>query len=200
MQLFFGAMACRAFELLYKPILFFALPFHSILPTAVAHGDICIVSAKQDLSTLGNNLSAFVDTGVYNRLFSAGADGFDLGNGIGNLKQSATPFKQVGKKIRAKSKAKHGYVKTVHDAAELVDLLSGEKLTFVGDDRMIPVVFFKCGVQIGVGEHLIGICLKSDARADLGGAVTVVQCGLDEPDAHAAFLIIEFCDQCVGGF
>ena len=176
-----GDLTWRFFE---QTALCFALLLHRILPTAVAHGNIGVVSSDQDLSALGDHLSVFIDACVDDRFLSAGADGFDLGDGICNLKQSAASFKQVREKVGTKPKAKHGYIKPIHDTAELVDLSGCEKLTFVGDDRMVVIICFKHGVQIGVGKYLIGGCFQPDAWADYGGTVAVIQCGLDQPQSE----------------
>ena len=68
----------------------------------MAHCNVGIVAADEDLSALGHHASLAVDAGVDDGLFAAGADGFDLGDGVGDLKESATallePSTMMGKK------------------------------------------------------------------------------------------------------
>ena len=65
----------------------FALPeADGVLPALVTHGHVAIVAAQQDLVTFGDHTTVFVHTGIDGGFGSAGANGFDLGNGVGNLK------------------------------------------------------------------------------------------------------------------
>ena len=55
-------------------------------PTLVAHSDVGVVSADEDLATGSDDVTVLVDTGIDGGFVTARADGFDFGNGVGNLK------------------------------------------------------------------------------------------------------------------
>ena len=81
---------------------------------------------------------------------------------------------------------------------ELLDLGGGEELTLVGDDH-VPTA--PLGVQrqdVILGPDHLRRGLQSDPGAQDGGPVPVVGGGLDEPDAHASLLVIEFGDEGLG--
>ena len=52
----------------------------------MAHSDVGVIAADEDLATGGNDVSVFVDTGIDGCFAAARADGFDFGNRVGNLK------------------------------------------------------------------------------------------------------------------
>lgn len=172
----------------------------SLLPAAVTHRDVGIVAADKYLTALGHDLTVAVDSRVNYRLVATGTNCFYLVDRIGNLKESLTSLKQICEKVGAKSKAKHGNIVLVDDAAKLIDLLSGEKLTFVGNDRVHIPSRYKFGENIGLARHHEGFRRKSYARAHNADAVAVVDSGLDEPHTHSAFLVIKFSYQSVCRF
>ena len=49
---------------------------------AVAHGDVAVVAAKQDLGAFGDDVAFAVDPGVDSGLGAAVADGLDLLDGV----------------------------------------------------------------------------------------------------------------------
>ena len=61
----------------------------------MAHSDVGVVAADKDLATGGDDISGLIDTGVNGCLAAAGADGFDLGNGVGDFKQAQTAGDEV---------------------------------------------------------------------------------------------------------
>ena len=109
-------------------------------PTLVAHGDVCIISAEQNLTAGGDDVSTSVDTGIDGCFVTAGADGFDLGNGVGNLEEATATGEEMRQKVGAESEAHDGKVIDVNDFAQLVDLLRCEELTFIGDDNVTVTV------------------------------------------------------------
>ena len=54
--------------------------------------------------------------------------------------------------------------------------------------------------DIFLGGDDTASCLKTDARANDVCAISVIDGWLDEKDTHTAFLIIEFCNQCLSRF
>ena len=54
-------------------------------PALVAHGDIAVVAAQEQLLTLGDDVALGVDPGVDGGLSPAVADGFDLLDGVRHL-------------------------------------------------------------------------------------------------------------------
>ena len=106
---------------------------------------------------------------------------------------------EVGQKVGAQAEAEHRQVLLVHQAAQLVDLLGGEELGLVGDDDVVLP-----GRPVGRRDVLLrgddlGMAFQADAAADDVRPVPGVHAGLDEPDAHALLLIVEFGDQRLGG-
>ena len=180
---------------------FFLFLTSSFFPTLVAHSDVGIITADQYLATGGNDVTVTVDTGVYDCFVTAGADGFDLGNRVGNLKEAQTTGEEMCQKVGTQAKAKDGNIVHVNDSAQLIDLLGGEELALVGDDNVaVAVTFLKQSKNIGVGCHNISGSFQTDARADDICTVAVVDRGLNEPNLHVAFLIIETGNERVRGF
>ena len=69
------------------------------LPALVAHSDIRIVTADENLATGSDDVAVLVDTGINGCFVAAGADGFDLSNGVGNLKEAAATGEEMGQKV-----------------------------------------------------------------------------------------------------
>ena len=66
----------------------------------MAHGDVAVVAAEQDLPALGDDAAIAVDAGVDGRLAAAGAHGLDLRDGIGQLHEPPCAGEKVREKIR----------------------------------------------------------------------------------------------------
>ena len=64
-------------------------------PTLVAHSDVRIVAADENLATGGNDVSVLVDTGINGCFAAAGANGLNLGNGVGDLKEAAAAGEEM---------------------------------------------------------------------------------------------------------
>ena len=62
----------------------------------MAHSNVRIVSAYEDLSTLGHDVSVAVDSRINDSLTTARANSFDLGNRIRDLKKTAAAREEVG--------------------------------------------------------------------------------------------------------
>ena len=180
---------------------FFLFLTSSFFPTLVAHSDVGIITADEDLATGGNDVTVTVDTGVYDCFVTAGADGFDLGNRVGNLKETQATGEEVSQKVGTQTKAKDRNIVYVNDSAQLIDLLGGEELAFVGNNGVaILVTCLKEGKDIGIGSNDVGNGFKTDARADDICTVAIIDRGLNEPNLHVAFLIIETGNERVRGF
>ena len=136
----------------------------SFFPTLVAHSDVRVIAADQYLATGGHDVAVAVDTGIDGCFAAAGADGFDFGNRVGNLKETAATGEEMCQKVGTESKAHYGDIVYVNDLAQLIDLFGSEELTFVGDDDIrVSVVFFKERKDIGVGSNDIGNGFKANA-------------------------------------
>jgi hypothetical protein len=66
----------------------------------MAHSDIFVVSAKQDLISARDDFSVSVYTRVDGSLSSAFAHSFDFRDGIGNLKEPVASGEKIGEKVR----------------------------------------------------------------------------------------------------
>ena len=89
----------------------------SFLPTLVAHSDVGVVAADEDLATDGNDVSILIDAGVHGCFIAARADGLDLGNGVGDLKEAAATGEEVCQKVGTQTKAHNGNIVYVNDFA-----------------------------------------------------------------------------------
>ena len=147
----------------WKAILFdLALVFDGFFPTAVTHGNVGIVAADEHLTALCDHVSVLVDASVDNGFFSAGADGFDLRDRIGNLKEPAAAREEMSEKIGSQTKTENRDLKLVHDPAQLIDLGAGEELALVGDDHVIASIFLEFGKEIDALRNRTGLRLKTD--------------------------------------
>jgi hypothetical protein len=166
----------------------------------VAHSDVGVVAADQYLATGGNDVSGLVDACINGCFATAGADGFNFGNGVGDLKQAAATGEERGQKVGTQTKAHNGNIVYVNDTAQLIDLLGCEELALIGnDDVRVAVAFFKKCKDIGFGRHNVGNRLKTDVGANDICTVAVIDRGLDEPNLHISFLIIESGNESVCG-
>ena len=165
----------------------------------MAHGDVAVVAAEEDLPALGDDAAIAVDAGVDRRLAAAGAHGLDLRDGIGQLHEPPRAGEEVREKIRPQAEAQHRDVLLVNDAAQLVNLLGGEKLRLVRDDDIGVARTGKRGDDVLVRMNDLRLALQADARADDVRPVAVVDRRLDEPDRHAQLLIVELRDERLRG-
>ena len=62
----------------------------------MAHCYIEVIAAEANLITAGYYSSILGDTGIYSCLAAAGADRFDLGNRVRNLKEAHTAGEKLG--------------------------------------------------------------------------------------------------------
>jgi len=171
-----------------------------LLPALVAHRDVGVVTADEDLATGGDDVTVLVDTGIDGGFATAGADGFDLGNGVGDLKEAAATGEEMRQKVGAKSEAHYRNLIHVNDFTQLIYLFGCEELALVCDDDVaILAIVLKKGEDIGIGGHNVGISFKADARANDVCAVAIINRGLDEPNLHVAFFIVELGDERVCG-
>ena len=100
----------------------------------MTHGKIAVVAPEHHLRALGDHVARLVDTGVDRRLRTATANGLDLGDRVRHLEKARAPGEEMCQKVGAQTEAEHGDPPLVDDAAQLVDLLFCEELTFVRDD------------------------------------------------------------------
>ena len=124
--------------------------FNSVFPAFVAHGHIAVVAAEQNLAALGDDVTLLVDAGVDGSLSAAGADGLNLGQGVGKLHEPLRAGEEMGKKVGAQAEAEYRQVLLVHQGAQTVDLLRGEKLGLVGDDDIVL-----SGRMVGVNDIIL---------------------------------------------
>ena len=91
-------------------------------PAAVAHGSIAVVASDKDLVAFGDDLSIRCDPGIDSCLGTAGADCFDLRNGIRQLHQTQGAGEEMCQEIRPEAETKYRYILIVNDGPKLVDL------------------------------------------------------------------------------
>ena len=102
--------------------------------------------------------------------------------------------------IGAQPEAEHGQIFAVNEPAELVDLRRGHELALVNDDDVGTLARGIQRTQILVRGDGLGLGRQTDAAFERERAVALVGGGLDEPDLHAAFLVIIFGDERGGRF
>ena len=103
----------------------FILFFYALFKAAPAHTFVFIIAADFNLRALYNYLSLFVDSGIYDSLFSAFADRFYLADAVSDFEKSARAFKQLCLKIGAQTKAQNGDVAKLGYILHLIDLRGG---------------------------------------------------------------------------
>ena len=72
-----------------RPQILFALFLYCVHPATVTHGYVRIIAAKHYLTALCYYIAVRIYTGIDYCFFAAGANSLDLGNGVGNFKESA---------------------------------------------------------------------------------------------------------------
>ena len=163
-----------------------------VLIAFMAHGDITVVAAQEDLIALGDDIAVGADAGVRGRLAAAVADGFDLGNGVGQLKQSPAAGEELRLEIRPQAEAQNGQVLAVDKLPQLIDLLPGQELTFIDNDHVRPAVRGVLFAQVALRADRLALRRQADARTQREFSVAPVGGRLDEPDAHPALFVIIF--------
>ena len=169
-------------------------------PAFVAHGGVAVVAAEHDLGALGDDVAVAVDAGIDSRLCAARADRFDLGDGVGEFHEPPRSREEVSLKIGPEAEAQHRDVLVVDDVAQFVDLFRREKLALIGDDDGGFSMFAEFPENGVGGQNDLRVLGEADPAPDDVGAIPRVGGRLDEPDCHALFFIVEFCDQRLGGF
>lgn len=171
-----------------------------VFPAFVAHGDVGIVAAEKHLAALGDDFTAAVDSRVDGGFAAAGADGFDFRDGIGELHKAPRPGEELGLKVGPEPETEHGDIEIIDKGAELINLLRGEKLGLIGNYDVLPlqvIIFF---YYINIGGNDLSMRFEADAAPDNVSPVAGVGAGLDKPDAHSHFLVVELRDERLGGF
>ena len=102
----------------------------------MAHGDIAVVSAEEDLAALGDDVAVRADACIGRGLAPAVTDGLDLGDGVRQLKQPPAAGEKLCLEIRPQAEAQDGQIFAVDQLPQLVDLLAGQKLALVDDDHV----------------------------------------------------------------
>ena len=126
---------------------------------------------------------------------AAGADGFDLGEGVRDLEKAAAAGEQVGQKVGAQPEADDRHIALIHQRAQLVDLLRREKLALIGDDDIHAGVLVEFFDDIIAGQDDIRLFGKPDAGFDDIGTVPGIHRRLDKPDGHAQLLVVKLGDE-----
>ena len=124
----------------------------------MTHRDIAVVAAEEDLIALGHNVSLRTDAGIGRGLSSAVADGFDLGNGVGQLEKPHTSGKQLRLEIRPQAEAQNGQILPVDELTQLIDLRRRHKLALVDDDHigLFPRVIERTDVLVRADSLALG--------------------------------------------
>ena len=164
----------------------------------MAHGDIAVVAAEEDLVAGGDYLPVGSDAGVDRGLGAALAYGLDLRDGVGQLHEPLRAGEHVREEVRAQAETEHGEVELVHHLAQAVYLLGREKLRLVGDDDVKSARGLVPGADVILGENDGGVAGEADAAFHYVGAVAVVHTGLYQPDRHAQLLVVELGYQRLG--
>ncbi len=115
-----------------------------VFPAFMAHGDIAVVCAQEHLVAGSDDPSVRPDPGVYRGFVAAGADGLDFGDRVSQLHQTHGAGEKAGAEIGSQAEAKYRDVPVVDQLTQLIDLLGGEKLGFIGDDHIalpLAVIF-----------------------------------------------------------
>ena len=166
----------------------------------MAHGHIAVVSSEEDLVTLGDDPPACIDAGIDRRFPSAGANGLDLGQGIGQLHQALRTGKKVGQKVGPETEAENRQILFVHQRAQIVDLPWGEKLRFIRNDDIVPASEMISLYDALFRRNDLGAGFQPDPAADQIRSVPGIDARFNEPYRHAEFLVVELRNQGLGGF
>ena len=104
---------------------------------SVAHGDVAVVAAEDDLRALGDDVTLAVDSCIDGGLGTAVAHGLDLLDHIRELHEPPGAGEEPGLEVGPQTKAEHRHGKIVDDGAELVDLLGDKELALVDEQRRL---------------------------------------------------------------
>ena len=137
---------------------------YALFVARMAHCYVGIIAAEHYLATLGDDIAAFVDTCVYGCLSAAGADGLDLRDGVGYLKQTHRAGEELGEKVCSQTEAEYGHIQLVDNAAELIDIIGGEELALISDDNVCVVLIERKKLKnVVLGLDGCAFCAESDA-------------------------------------
>jgi len=158
----------------------------------MAHGDITVVAAQEDLIALGDDITVRTDAGIRGRLAAAVTDGLDFSDGVGQFKQPPAAGEQLCLEICPQSKAQNRQIFTIDQFTQLVDLLTGQELTLIDNDHIRLTVRGIALPQIALRSDCLALRRQSNARSQGELSVAPVGSRLDQPNAHAALFVVIF--------
>jgi len=112
----------------------FGLVSEGVLKMAATHGDVAIVAADLNLGAFTDGFTVGAEAYVHGGFAAAVADGFELGEIIGEGEERAAAGKELRLEIGAQPVAEDGDIESVGYIGELFDLGAGEELGFVYED------------------------------------------------------------------
>ena len=83
----------------------------------MAHGDVAVVAAQEDLVSLGEDAAVPVQPGVHRGLAAAGANGLYLGYGVCQLHEPPGAGEKAGEEVRAQAEARFRQILLVQQVA-----------------------------------------------------------------------------------
>ena len=174
----------------------------AVAPAVSADGYVAIVASDFDLFAFGDYFAMGVDAGVDDCLAAAVAGRLDFVDCVGDLKETARAFEEVGLEVGAQTVAHDVDREFVDGAGELVDLGGGQELSFIDEDpfRFRIVVrdhyIAEEEKEVGVRIYPGTFAFDADSRADDVLCVAGVDDGLHAEIAHSSFLeVIGGCQQ-----
>ena len=154
--------AMRHFAICCHDMLFYLFAaFYCSRPAFMAHGDIAVVSAYENLTARGYHMTFGINSRIDYSLCAAGADGFYFRYRIGNLKKPPASGKKMRHEVCAQSEAKHGNIAEIYYLAQLVYLFRSEKLAFVRYYDINPAHFIEQGDYALLMRDDIRLCRET---------------------------------------
>ena len=161
----------------------------------MAHGNVAVIPADQDLATFCYNLPFAVNPCVNRRFSAALAYCFDLRQGIRQFHQPLCTGEEMCEKVCPQAKTQHRQILFIHQFPELVNLFRCEKLCLIRDNHIVVscllIGFYNICLR---GNHLC-MGFQANPAADDICPVSCVNRRLDQPYGHTELFIVKFRNQ-----
>ena len=141
-SLFKSILLCRRAALLSLDLAF---------PALVAHGDIAVIAAEENLIAVGDDVSGRVDARVDGRLRPQAQTVLISVMESASSMSLRAPGEEVRKKICTQTEAQNRQILVVNELPQLVYLLGSEKLRLIGDYNIVLP-----GLGVGLDDVLLG--------------------------------------------
>ena len=99
-----------------------------------AHCDVAVIAANLNLCAFFHAAAIGADAKVHGRFATAVTNRFQFDQAIRQGEQGSAAGKKLGLEICPEAVAKHGDVELISDLSDLLDLVAGEKLSFIDQD------------------------------------------------------------------